>query len=587
MRRRLYSIQNAMILALALITLGMVATTTFVAMRYTMEEVRAVSVDYTTQLITQVNRDINRYVSYMEDVSEVVGKNATVAQWIDDGGEMGRAELMVLEDSLNRQLSGIMNSRKDVANIAVFAAPNRVVFDTRGKTLNAHAKYEQTDWYTEAVRLRGGTYVSSSHVQNVVAGRYTWVVSISKAVTTGSGEVKGVLLVDLNYSVINSLCNEIDMGDRGYIFVLDREGNIIYHPQQQLVNSHIKSEEIDDVLGVSTQVSVDSDEGEKLYISNHSAVTGWTVVGVAYQDEVLRDRDNIMRFYAIIFGVFLLLAVVLSAFISTAVTRPLKGLVNTMREVQQSGLDTRIDTSGPREVGQLSRAFNTMMQRLKGLVEQRDKEQEQRRKSELRALQAQINPHFLYNTLDSIIWMAESGHNEEVVEMTAALGHLFRSSISESRELVPLRVEIENIRSYLTIQQMRYQEKLRFSIDVPEELNNYQLPKLLLQPLVENAIYHGVKPRSGGGQIDVRACRDGGLLYIEVRDNGMGMDNDTRENILDLSPGKQSSGIGVKNVHERIRLRFGEAYGLTYFSTPGEGTTVRMVLPGEPEEGEA
>lgn len=585
-KRRFYSIQNAMVLALAVITLGIVATTTLVAFRYTMEEVRYVSVDYTSQLISQVNRDIDRYVGYMEDVSEVVGKNATVKQWIDEGGELGVSERLVLEDSLNRQIGGIMNSRRDIANIAIFTDPDRVVFDTRGKMLNEYAEYKTTDWYTEAVRLRGGTYVSSSHVQNVVAGRYPWVVSISRAITAGDGTVKGVLLVDLNYSVINTVCSDIDMGNRGYIFLVDRDGNIIFHPQQQLIYSHIKSEDVQAVLGASTQMSAASPDGEKLYISEHSDVTGWTVVGVAYQDELLRDQDNIVQFYVIIFGVFLLVAVLLSAVISSAITGPLKNLVNTMRDVEQGELDTRIDLAGPREVNQLSRAFNTMMDRLKGLMDQRDREQEQRRKSELRALQAQINPHFLYNTLDSIIWMAENEKNEDVVEMTAALAHLFRSSISESRETVPLRVEVANIRSYLTIQQMRYKEKMRFDIDIPEELNGYMLPKLLLQPLVENAIYHGIKPKGTGGHIAVRAYREAEYLYIEIQDDGLGMEEGVRENILAAKPSKTGSGIGVKNVHERIRLQFGEEYGLQYISAVGEGTTVRMVLPGETEGGE-
>lgn len=574
------SIQTTMVVAFALITLGVIATTMIITFRYTVREVRGVSIDYMTRLVSQVNADIERYITYMEDVSEVVAKNPTAQRWLSEGSEMSTIDALVLEDSLIRQMSDIMTIRSDITNIGLFSAEGRAVFDQRGKTLNPYSDYRQSDWYTQALERKGGTYVSTSHVQNVVAGRYDWVVSISRAVTLGSGEVVGVLLVDLNYSLIKDLCEGADMDDRGYLFLADREGNLIYHPQQQLIYSNIKQEAAGQVLGKNTQAIVETPEGTKLYISGYSEVTGWTVISAVYQDSILQNQSQMFTFYVLIFFSFFGIALLLSIGISAAISGPIRRLAASMQKVEKTGrLETGLAIQSPRDVAQLSESFNTMLERLRQLMSQRDKDQAQKRESELKALQAQINPHFLYNTLDSIIWMAENDESEQVVEMTAALAHLFRSSISESRDMVPLSIEAANVESYLTIQEMRYKEKLRFRLDIAPGVQNYPLPKLLLQPLVENAIYHGIKPRSEGGCVVVKAWRETGRMVIEVSDDGVGMDPQQVQGLFTPKLRKEAGGIGVYNVNERIKLIYGDAYGLVYSSEPGKGTQVRVVLP--------
>lgn len=578
-----FSIQSAMILAFSLITLSVIATALSVAYRFTVYEVRSVAVDYVSQLISQLNGEIDRYVGYMEDVSEVVSKNSAVMRWIEADDGMGRAESIVMEDAVQIQMTGIANTRKDIANMGVFVEPDRAIFDTRGKQLNSFIDYKSTDWYQSAVG--GDAVITSSHVQNVIAGRYDWVVTMSKPILHSSGRVLGVLMVDLNYSLINNLCESVDMGNRGYIYLVDREGNIIYHPEQQLIYLQIQSEHTDIDLGENSVQIVGSGESEKLYITNHSTRTGWTVVGVAYQDEILRNQRNIFGFYILIFIAFLAVGVILSAIICAAITKPLKRLVEAMQRVQADSLNTKIEINSPTEVASLSHAFNDMTAQLSESIRHRELAQEQRRKSELKALQAQINPHFLYNTLDSIIWMAENDKSEEVVEMTAALARLFRSSISESRELVPLAVEIANIRSYLTIQQMRYKEKLRFEINIPMELHQYQIPKLSLQPLVENAIYHGIKQRESGGCINLSGWLQEDSMVLEVADDGIGMTDEQIAGIYAAYPSGNGSGIGVKNVNDRIKLTYGQQYGLEYQSKSGKGTRVQLILPTIQGEG--
>ncbi len=226
----------------------------------------------------------------------------------------------------------------------------------------------------------------------------------------------------------------------------------------------------------------------------------------------------------------------------------------------------------------MSNTFNVMITRIKKLMESAIASEEEKRKSEIRALQAQINPHFLYNTLDAIIWMSAAGKNEEVAEMTAALADLFRTSISKGDSLASLHNEIGNIKSYLTIQKMRYGDKLSYGIHIPQDLLGLMTPKLILQPIVENAIYHGIKLSPTGGTITIGARRTEKLLILTVEDSGVGM---TEEQTARLFEPKENTdrGIGVINVNNRIRLSFGPEYGLHYYSEPGKGTRVEAWLP--------
>ncbi|MCK5735518.1 MAG: sensor histidine kinase, partial [Spirochaetaceae bacterium] len=240
------------------------------------------------------------------------------------------------------------------------------------------------------------------------------------------------------------------------------------------------------------------------------------------------------------------------------------------------------------EIRELAREYDIMVGRISELMDENVREQELKRKSDLKALQAQINPHFLYNTLDSIIWMGEMNKSDEVVKMTSALSRLFRVSISKGRELITLRDELEHVRSYLTIQEMRYKNKFRYLIDIPEELMDCTVLKITLQPLVENAIYHGIRDIEYEGLIEIGGYREKEDIILTVKDNGEGMDRETLsaliDGISDMNDNEnlnRQQGTGVRNVHERIRLYFGFEYGLNYESSKGRGTLISIRIPGK------
>lgn len=296
----------------------------------------------------------------------------------------------------------------------------------------------------------------------------------------------------------------------------------------------------------------------------------------------------LLRFSVIAFACMALLILFLSYSIPLSITRPITELCKVTDQVAKGDLTIRSNIKTGAEVKKLSDSLNTMIDKINELLEQVKEEQVRLRKAEFERLQSQINPHFLYNTLDAIIWLAEAGQQKKVVSMVGSLSEFFRTSLNRGKDIIPIREELQHVRSYLEIQQMRYQDILQYEIDVPEELKEYLIPKITIQPLVENALYHGIKNKRGTGMITVSGKREEDFFLIQIRDNGIGIDKKRLEQVRDGIKNKILTGkdmYGLYNVHERIRLNFGEKYGISIESVYGESTTVDVCLPYMEAEG--
>ena len=302
-------------------------------------------------------------------------------------------------------------------------------------------------------------------------------------------------------------------------------------------------------------------------------------------------RNDVEQAIAITSGILLVILVgafTVSRKIVTGITEPIGELCDAA--VAAGGGDFRIRAvkTGPEEIEVLNKSFNQMVEKIGNLVEDIHTEELNLRAAELRVLQEQINPHFLYNTLDNIIWLAESKKTDEVVMMVSSLSTFFRTSLSKGREFVSVKEETEHIRSYLEIQQFRYRDILDYEIAIPEEYYGYEVIKLTLQPLVENALYHGIKNKRGKGHITVSAERCADVLIFKVKDNGIGMDKQRLSEVCamlkeDGNTKKENDGFGLFNVNQRIQLHYGTEYGLKVQSTYGEGTEVWARIPARTE----
>ncbi|WP_213530343.1 cache domain-containing sensor histidine kinase [Paenibacillus cisolokensis] len=582
------SIQTNMAAAFASLILLTVLLLSFIAYRLSTSAVRMTAEDYTAELVRQVNANIRTYVDNMHTISSLALNNRDVRSYIAGADSMPKEKRKETEERISEFFHSILISRKDIASINIFGYDGSFVSDRRDAVLNPYVSIAGQSWYKLAKAADGDVVISSSHVQPIFKDEYRWVVSLSRELQREDGTGVGILLVDLNFNVMNDMLTQIDLGQRGYVFIVSHDGNLVYHPQQQLVYSGLKSERVDDVLRQGSG-SFMTDEGKqsRIYTIQDTGF-GWKIVGVSYVSELVGNKRQ-MDLSLVLWGSFcLLVAIALSVLLSRKLSRPIKRLQERMREVERGNLDIYVPPDSQREIGLLARTFNMMVAQIKELMSQVVREQEFKRQSELNALQAQINPHFLYNTLDSIIWMAEAKKSEEVVLMTSALARLFRSSISKDQELVPIRTEIEHITNYLTIQKMRYKHKIDYRIEVDPAILDCRTIKVLLQPLVENAIYHGLKNKYGSGLIHITGERIGDRIVFRVADDGVGMDEETLGRILRPDGRKaEGRGIGVANVHARIQLHFGRDFGLSYESEPEVGTTVTVTIPAiEPDAGE-
>ncbi|OME95164.1 MULTISPECIES: cache domain-containing sensor histidine kinase [Paenibacillus] len=585
--QRIKTIQSRIASSFVMLVLFTALLLIFISYRLSESAVRETAESYTSELINQVNANIQTYITGMKDISLAAMNNPNVREYLASADELQPAELAILKAKISEYFHSIRVSRKDIASINIFGAGDTFISDRADAELNPYIALSEQPWYRQAKENKGQTVISSSHVQPVIKGEYRWVVSLSRelrGVNPSNG--LGILLIDLNFKVINDMLSKLDLGNRGYVFVIDRQGRIVYHPQQQLLYSNLKTERLEQVISDKQGGFVVKEGGASRIYSIKDTDFGWKIVGVFYENELVDNKKQMQLSFAIAGLLCLGVGVLFSVVISRNLTRPIKKLQEKMMEVEKGNFDIRVPVGHSREISGLARSFNVMVLKVKELMDQIVVEQEIKRKSELNALQAQINPHFLYNTLDSIIWMAESKKHDEVILMTSALARLFRASLSKGREMIPIATEVEHITNYLKIQQMRYQDKIRFALDIDRELYPYLTLKVLLQPLVENAIYHGIKNKEGPGTITITGKFQHNRIEFQVRDDGIGMDQSKVETLLTSKEGNPSrNSVGIANVHQRIQLYFGAEYGLSYTSEPGSGTCVKVLIPAvHPEE---
>jgi two-component system, sensor histidine kinase YesM len=570
-----------MVLASVFLILMTILFMSFTSYYLTKDAVQSKAEAYTTELVKQVNTNIKSYVNGMKYMSDLVAANHSVQEYLSIESFKTLKEEKDYKETISDLMESMVFSRTDIASINIFGYNGQFISGRKELELNPYIDITGLSWYKNAKEAGGKSVISPSHIQPVFKDRYPWVVSLSRELSTKDGTKKlGVFLVDLNFSVMNDMFKDIRLGKRGYLFIVDSEGKIVYHPQQQLIYSSLKSEMIDKVLQTKNGTFT-SDEGSnsRMYTVRDSDF-GWKIVGVSYVNELVDNQSEVRLSYIILGLISIVIAIIISFFLSQRVSQPIKQLQDYMKEVEKGNFDIHVPVAKTIEISRLARAFNIMVGRIKELMSQVVLDQEQKRKSEINALQAQINPHFLYNTLDSIVWMAESNKSKDVVLMTSALAKLFRSSISKGEELVSIRTELEHITNYLMIQKMRYKNKLDYEIDISESVYDYKTIKVILQPIVENSIYHGIKMKHGPGLVRITSEETETDVFLIIEDDGHGMDEEKLRSILLPAPqSKEGRGVGVRNVHERLKLYFGMQYGLTYKSNLGEGTTVYIRIP--------
>ncbi|MDD3503479.1 MAG: sensor histidine kinase [Eubacteriales bacterium] len=520
------------------------------------------------QLVDQVGANLNAYLDEMSDLSSYLEAQISQANSADD---------------LETVFSVISGMRTDVVTMAVFNPEGTIMASSNDRVLKPQLQSGENirnqDWFQTAVSGGDKPY-TAPHVQNLYYNNYRWVISHSRAINWNRmlPDNQVVLLVDMNFRLIEQLCSQVQLGRRGYVFIMDDQGDIVYHPQQQMLYLGVKREAVDETLKLSDgshQLTFDGQELSASIFTLNEA--GWRLVGINYLDDIVASSDDMRTLILILVLLGTAMVFFISIQLAAFMTRPLQKLQRRMKEVEAGALNTVADLHGAYEVKQLTNSFNAMISQIQQLMNQVIDDHHKLRKSEMKALQAQINPHFLYNTLDSIVWLAEDGDNQSVVTMVSALARFFRLSISGGHDLITIADELRHAENYLIIQSIRYKDRFDYVFDADESILDCRTVKILLQPVLENAIHHGIEKSVDFGHIVVQVRDMGDKIMMRVSDNGLGMSQETLNKIFEINPSR-SSGIGVKNVHQRIQLYFGKEYGLKISSELEEGTTVEIWL---------
>ena len=510
------------------------------------------------QAVSQVSNTVGNYLRDMDQAMDLV-------------------EQSMLEDAAARDelLSAFLEFRPDVVAVTSYS-PQGTLLDCWSPGRQPKEQiYQNLSFQLDKALQAQTPYMTAPHVETIFESYYPWVVTMTAPLAQG-GEASWVSL-DLSFSSISSYINNVSIGQRGYCFLMDKEGNIVYHPQQQLLYAGLKSEDVSALSALDDGTYVND---TVIYCLTSVVDSDWRIVGVSYVDELVnRNVQEMIRLSFLLAAVVLAAALLTSWLLSHLLGRPLRGLASAMESFETDADHfTYRPVGGTREVQELSNSFGHMVLRIQQLMSTVREEEVNLRKTELKALQAQINPHFLYNTLDSIAWMCEQGRNADAVKMVHALARLFRISISKGHELIPIAKEIEHAESYLQIQKYRYKNQFTYEFDVDPACLDYYCNKITLQPIIENAINHGLDLLVDEGLITVQVRQDGEDIVFSVRDNGVGMSQEQIDSILRHGP-KDRTGIGIKNVNDRLKIYFGKQYGLHITSELDVGTCVEIRMP--------
>lgn len=526
------------------------------------------------QLMNQVELNLTNYLRNMMRISDTL--YYTVIKDTDFSKEKVDKELAILYEA----------NKDTLVSLACFTQEGELICATPVNTPKPNLDLSKQDWFQQAKNRPENLHFSASHVQNIFVDsnhRYYWVISLSRGIeiTKKGSTAAGILLVDMNFSGIQQLFSKVNNNGMAYFYLMDQKGEIIYHPKQNLIFSDLYEE--------NNQVAITYEDGTKEERFNNKeriinvktvGYTGWKIVSVIPKENLHENWTKMNLIWITVLGAAILILIYINQSLSTKITEPIRRLEQSVKEMKLEQPEC-IYVGGSQEIRHLGKTIRSMVEQMKQLMDDMVRQQEEKRKNELDALQSQINPHFLYNTLDSIIWMVESQRYEEAISMVSSLANLFRISLSQGKAIISIEEEFRHAIHYIKIQKVRYKNKFTVAFHLEDEIKDCLTIKLILQPLLENAIYYGMEAMDGDGEILVQGYKKEEEIILEVIDNGMGMPKEKVEHLLTdgVYERKHGSGIGLKNVDQRIKLYFGNEYGLIIKSEPDVGTHVTIRLP--------
>lgn len=541
---------------------------------------RQKEVTATEEIIGQAKEAMDDYLMGMRQISDTAYYNVVKENDFS-------TQMQDIHSDMNILYAG---NKDDLASIAIYNNFGSLVLAEPIAAQKEDPDVTNQEWYQTALGEMENIHFSTPHIQNLFDNgtmRYDWVISLARAVElNNSGQSQlGVLLVDMDYYKISHILEQLNTQEsKKYYYLCDSNGEIIYHPKQVQISKKIVPENNLAIANYQEGVHDETFQGDrrKVIVSDIS-YTGWKLVGVIPEATFNQDMFQTGLFISLYVVLMAMVLVGINRLISLRISRPLQNLNTSVMEYE-AGEKPQIYLGGSTEIRHLSQSIQQSYEQIDQLMKEIILEHNERRKSELDVLQSQINPHFLYNTLESITWMIEGEQNDRAVFMITQLAKLFRISLSKGRTIIPLQDELQHAKSYMNIQKQRYKEAIEVSFEVDPALNDYCIVKLILQPILENSLNYALQGLDDSGEITVYGKLVAGDIELSIKDNGIGIAPEEVDLLLTDRPEahKKGSGVGLVNVNKRIQLFFGKEYGLHVMSKLDEGTTVLIKLPAIP-----
>ncbi len=530
----------------------------------------------TRQLLDQTSVNLEDYLRNMRRISDTMSYDVIKDKDLAD-------------DTIDNEMNVLYEANKDdLVSCALYSSEGKLISATPVSIERKNNDIKDQEWFVEAQDQIENLHFSTPHVQNLFDDptyRYYWVISLSSAVelTDNGRNSLGVLLVDMNYDTIRRMLENVnDVSSEQYVYLCDDTGRIIYHPRQmQIASGMYKENNLEDVKYEDGSHEERFEGKKRIVVVDTVSYTGWKLISVIPVESFRMGMISMKYFVIMLVSLAFLIILVMNRLISNRVAYPIIALNDSVKNMEEGDEGSRLYIGGSSEVRHLGNTLQQSFDRNRQLMKDVVQKQEEKRKAELDVLQSQINPHFLYNTLDSIVWMIEGEKYKEAVFMITQLASLFRISLSRGKTIIPIADELQHAENYMNIQKTRFKNSFTVSFEIDEEIKEYSIVKLVVQPILENAVYYGVKDMDDEGMITVRGHLEDNDIYIEVSDNGFGMQQEMADQLLvdDNRVHKQGSGVGLINVHRRLQLRYGQQYGLIIVTEPDEGMKVTIHIP--------
>lgn len=547
-----------MILALLGIVGGIYYQTSSVAIRQTTEQ-------NTRKTIQQSGQFITSYLQKVKQTTSSLAENEKIKTYAQTPSQENAEQL--------RQLfATILKTDLDLVSAILVTKDGNLISTDPELTMKTSADMMKEKWYQDAIHKGAMPILTPARrtVSHTIGEK--WVISIMQEVVDKDGKNLGVVRLDIGYKTLEAYLDQLQLGKEGFTFIVNANHDFVYHPKKAVYSSNAEMKAMAPYLSVKNGYV----KSKQAYVSQYQIPnSGWTLIGVSSMEQLHAVQTQILWSF-IGTGLFALGVCLIGIwFVLRLWIKPLRDLQATILKVGSGHSDLRANETGSPELVDLARQFNIMLDRIDQLMIAVKEEEQNVRKYELQALSSQINPHFLYNTLDTIVWMAEFNDSKRVVEVTKSLAKYFRLALNQGHEQISLKDEIDHVRQYLFIQKQRYGQKLQYEIKELKQYDDYKIPKLILQPLVENAIYHGIKEMNRQGMIRVSVSENDTQLIVSIYDNGRGFVASETTNATLVRLG----GVGLKNVNQRLQLQFGKSYHMEIKSEENTYTEIRLYFP--------